>query len=190
MPDLSQFVLYSGGLKGAESEFGRNAERWGIKEINFTFIGHQMERIKFVKFLTEEELQQGDDTMQLVSDRMEPSYIKALKIRRVVQSIFHMVRRGHQVLVVGWIQPDNTVKGGTGWAVELAKFFNRPVSVFDQAEQRWFTWKDNHWEPDEPLICHSTFAGTGTRSLSEEGRTAIRALFERSFGPPPKRSRF
>jgi hypothetical protein len=90
------------------------------------------------------------------------------------------------VFAVGWIQGDDTVQGGTGWGVELAKFFGRPVSVFDQARHGWFTWKDGHWAPDTPTIPERPFAATGTRNLSTEGRAAIGELFERSFGPAPK----
>ena len=61
-----------------------------------------------------------------------------------------MVSRSYVVFAVGWIQGDDTVQGGTGWGVELAKFFGRPVSVFDQARHGWFTWKDGHWAPDTP----------------------------------------
>ena len=39
MADRSQITLYSGGHKGAESEFGKLAERWGIREVNFSFEG-------------------------------------------------------------------------------------------------------------------------------------------------------
>ena len=39
---------------------------------------------------------------------------------------------------MGWIQDDGTVKGGTGWGVELAKFFNRELHVFDQEKNAWF----------------------------------------------------
>ncbi len=184
MTDRSNFTLFSGGLKGAEAEFGRNAELWGIREVNFSFKGHEMERVKDVRVLTEEELKLGDISMEIVSKRMGRTYAEAERIRRVIQSIFHMVNNGYQVFAVGWIQPDNTVKGGTGWAVELAKFFNRPVSVFDQDKNQWFTWENGSWKPDTPTISHKTFAGTGTRYLTEEGKKAIRELFQRSFGNP------
>ncbi|HKB93378.1 MAG TPA: hypothetical protein VKC62_03975, partial [Gaiellaceae bacterium] len=105
------------------------------------------------------------------------------RIRSVVQSLFHMINESYQVFVIGRIQPDDTVKGGTGWAVELAKLFNRPVSVFDQERDGWFTWRGGRWEPDEPKIGGKTFAGTGTRNLTDAGRAAIQALFENSFGP-------
>ncbi|WP_169755400.1 hypothetical protein [Dissulfurirhabdus thermomarina] len=186
MVDTTQYTLFSGGLKGAEAEFGINAERWGLREVTLSFRGHEMARAKDVRVLSEEELRRGDISMEIVSKRMGRTYAEAEKIRRVLQSIFHMVNNGYQVFAVGWIQPDGTVKGGTGWGVELAKLFNRPLSVFDQDRNRWFTWDGHQWVPDDPAIVHKTFAGTGTRYLTEEGRRAIRDLFERSFGPPPQ----
>ena len=113
--------------------------------------------------------------------RMNRKYVQVDKIRKVFQSIFHMVNSGLQVFAVGWIQTDDTVKGGTGWAVELAKLFNRPLSVFDQDRNHWFTWKDNAWVQDLPEVAHPTFVGTGTRNLTDAGRQAIKDLFVRSF---------
>ncbi len=182
MTGRSDYTLYSGGLKGAEAEFGKNAEAWGIKEVNFSFKGHEMHRVKDVKVLTEDELKQGDVSMEIVSQRMGRKFAQAERIRRVIQSIFHMVNNGYQVFVVGWIQPDGTVKGGTGWAVELAKLFNRPISVFDQDKEAWFTWSGTSWEEDTPTIAHKTFCGTGTRYLTEKGAEAIKELYRRTFG--------
>ena len=161
MTDRSNITLYSGGHKGAEAEFGRLADRWGIQEVNFSFEGHDIERDRGVRVLSPEELEKG----------------------KVIQSIFHMVNNGYHVIAVGWIQPDDTVKGGTGWGVELAKLFNRPVSVYDQERKGWFSWKDNGWVSETPVIIDKTFAGTGTRNLRDEGRGAICELFESSFGP-------
>jgi hypothetical protein len=114
---------------------------------------------------------------------MGRTYARAEKIRKVIQSIFHMVNSGYHVIAVGWIQPDETVKGGTGWGVELAKLFNRPVSVYDQERNRWFAWKDKQWVEETPVITDKTFTGTGTRNLTDKGRAALEDLFERSFGP-------
>jgi hypothetical protein len=92
------------------------------------------------------------------------------------------VNKGHQVFVIGTILEDNTVKGGTGWAVELAKLFNRPLSVYDQTKENWYTWKQSSWEKDSPRIEHDTFVGSGTRNLNENGKQAIEKLFEDAFG--------
>lgn len=181
MIDRLQFTLYSGGHKGAESEFGRQAESWGIGEVNFSFPGHQIERTRGVQELAEKELSKGDVSMEIVSMRMGRTYSKADKIRKVIQSIFHMVNNGYHVFAIGWIQADNTVKGGTGWGVELAKLFNRPLSVYDQDRKQWFCWKDTAWVEDVPVISANTFVGTGTRNLTDDGRRAINDLFQRSF---------
>ncbi len=183
MEDRSAITVYTGGHRGAETEFGKLAEEWGIGEVNFTFEGHDLGRTRGVRMLSEEELDKGNVSMEIVSGRMGRKFSKVDKIRKVIQSIFHMVNSGYHVVAVGWIQPDDTVKGGTGWAVELAKMFNRPLSVYDQDRKAWFCWKDNAWAAETPVIESKTFAGSGTRNLAEDGRKALRELFERSFGP-------
>jgi hypothetical protein len=180
-------MLVSGGHKGTEAEFGRCAERWGVREVTFSFQGHRMERSGEVRVLSAKELAQGDVSMEIVSRHMGRSYTQIELIRRVIQSMYHVVVNAHQVFAVGWIQPDDTVQGGTGWGVELAKFFNRPVSVFDQNRNDWFTWQDGQWLPDTPTLGERPFAATGTRNLSDAGRAAIADLFRRSFGPAPER---
>jgi hypothetical protein len=184
---LKRMRFYSSGHQGAEAEFGRQAERYGIREINFTFEGHTPKRKRGLTLLSPEALKRGAISMEIVSLRMGRTYGQEVHIRKVIQTIFHMVNMGHQVFSVGWIQPDDTVKGGTGWAVELGKLFKRPLSVYDLTQQRWFTWQEGAWQEDTPTIGHQTFTGTGTRHLPRPGRRAIEDLFRRSFGPPPGR---
>ena len=182
MVEKQECTFYSGGLKGAETYFGEMAEKYGINEVNFTFAGRTPDRNKNVVELADEELKRGDISMDLVSNMMRRNYYEAEKIRKVLQIIFHMVNNGHQIFVVGIILDDNTVKGGTGWAVELAKLFNRPVHVYGQLRKKWHTWKDGAWVEDDPKIEHTTFVGSGTRNLTEDGKKAIEDLFAKSFG--------
>ncbi len=182
MAEVSGFTMFSGGHKGAEAEFGKQAERYGINEVNFSFDGHMMERSRGTRFLEAKDLAKGDVSMEIVSLRLGRNFSEVGKIRKVIQSIFHMVNNGFQVFAVGWIQEDNTVKGGTGWGVELAKLFNRPIHVYDQDRKAWFSWINGAWTEDAPVITYATFCGTGTRNLSEEARAAIEDLFRRSFG--------
>jgi len=174
-------TLYSGGLKGAESAFGEAAEKWGVNEVNFSYAGQKTNRQRNQVVLTDEELKRGDISMELVSKMMHRTYYETEKIRKVLQVIFHMVNKGHQVFVIGIILEDNTVKGGTGWAVELAKLFNRPLSVYDQNKDKWYTWKQGTWVRDNPQITHETFVGSGTRNLTDNGKKAIDSLFAEAF---------
>lgn len=178
--EAAQCTLYSGGLKGAETVFGETAEKYSVNEVILTFEGHKLSREKNVRVLSKEDLERGNISMELASKMLNRTYYETDKIRKVLQTIFHLVNSGYQVFVIGSIQEDGSVKGGTGWAVQLAKMFNRPLHVFDQPSGKWFTWKEG-WQEDSPRIQYETFVGSGTRYLNDAGRTAIEKLFEDSF---------
>ena len=51
--------------------------------------------------MSEEELGHGDISMDIVSKRMGRTYTEAKRIRRVMQSIFHMINNGQPGLCRG-----------------------------------------------------------------------------------------
>lgn len=182
MLNPAKCVLYSGGAAGTEQFFGSLAESWGIEEVNFSFEGHQIERTRGVRVLTSEELGLKDVSLTYVSRLMGREYTRAPLFRKVLQSICWQVSSGNQIIVVGAIQPDNTVKGGTGWGAEMAKICNKPLIVFDQPRSSWFAWDKDAWkEVQNPVIDQEHFTATGTRFLEDDGRIAIQDLFARSF---------
>lgn len=177
-----QCTLYSGGHAGAETFFGECAEKFGVAEVNYTFEGHMLSRDKSLVFLSDDELKRGDISMEIISGHMHRNYTNSVALRRVFQSIFHMVNNGTQIFAVGQILDDGTAKGGTGWGVELGKFFNRDVHVYDVFKSCWITWRHGEWIMDLPVIIEKTFVGTGTRNMTAEAKIAVTELFERSFG--------
>ncbi|MDD6088427.1 MAG: hypothetical protein PUB69_03850 [Desulfovibrionaceae bacterium] len=182
MLDSKQCVLFSGGAAGTEQFFGAQAEAWGIEEVNYSFEGHQIERTRGVRVLTSGELALKDVSLTYVSRLMGREYTKAPLFRRVLQSICWQVSSGQEVVVVGTIQPDGTVKGGTGWGAEFAKICNKPLLVFDQDKDSWFRWEGENWVAvTDPVIESRQFTATGTRFLEANGRKAIVDLFARSF---------
>jgi hypothetical protein len=181
-PRPSDCTLYSGGANGAEAGFGEQAAKWGVHEVNFTFDGHRQARQTGRYELSPRELAAGDVSLVYVSKRLNRTYSEGSLIRRVLQTLWHMVSRSQQVFVIGQIQEDGTVVGGTGWSVELARMWNKSLWVFDQEKLGWFRWDGHDWVTGVPVIESIHFTGTGTRYLSEDGRTAIAELYERSFG--------
>ena len=179
-------ILFSGGAPGAEARFGDCAERHGVEEVNFTFDGHRIDRHRGVRVLNHEELQNGDVSLAYVSKLMHRRYTDAPTIRKILQTIWYQVNNGQEIYVIGTILDDGTVRGGTGWGAEFAKICNKPLHVFDQEKNSWFTWNGEEWEKRSstsgPLITHVHFTGTGTRTLQPNGRKAIDDLFNRSFG--------
>ena len=181
--DKSECILFSGGAKGSEAALGATAEKFGVEEVNFTFEGHLIERDRGRRVLNHEELRNGDVSPEYISKLMNRRYTTSPTFRSILQSIWYQINNGQEIYVIGEIQADSTVKGGTGWGAEFAKLCNKPLHVFDQTQDAWFGWGNQTWEKaDAPVIAHEHFTGTGTRNLEDSGRAAINDLFERSFG--------
>src|SRR2546423_4949029 len=184
--DSRDCILFSGGAQGAEAAFGACAERHGIEEVNFTFDGHKIVRQRGVRVLNHEELQNGDVSLAYVSRLMNRRFSDSPTIRKILQTIWYQVNNGQEVYVIGAVLEDDTVRGGTGWGAEFAKLCNKPLYVFDQEKNSWFSWTGEDWEKrssaNGPLVTHPHFSGTGTRTLVANGKRAIDDLFARSFG--------
>jgi hypothetical protein len=176
-------ILFSGGAPGAEAEFGACAERHGIEEVNFTFDGHNIVRRRGVRVLNHEELQAGDVSLAYVSRLMHRRYTDSPTLRKILQTLWYQVNNGQEIYVIGVIQEDGTVRGGTGWGAEFAKLCNKPLFVFDQDKDGWFEWTGDDWKSpaEAPTITHPHFTGTGTRTVHDNGKRAIEDLMTRSF---------
>jgi len=177
----SKVTLFSGGTVGAEAYFGEMAEAFGMREINFTFEGHEQKRTTGSNVLNDKELAVGATSLSYVSNVLNRNWKRTEKLQKVVQVLWHIVSHADQVFVVGTIQPDGTVHGGTGWSVELSKRWHKQTWVFDQTQGSWFHWNGQQWEQETPSITSKNIAGSGTRFLNHQGKEAIRDLFTRSF---------
>ena len=186
-PPPESFTLLASGSAGAEEEFGKCAERWGLMEVNFTFSGRDgIARTRGLVELSEDELRLGEVSAAYVRAHMHRAFPATAAFGRVFQTIWHQVSTAGEVFSVGTLNPDQTAHGGTGWAVELARHWGKPVHLFDQERKRWYRWSERDWVAEAPpAITRARFAGAGTRSLSDDGRAAIRELFERTFGAAP-----
>jgi hypothetical protein len=140
-----------------------------------------------VVVLNDAELAKGDFSLVYASHRLGRPLSQIPNIKRILQTVWHQISQADEVFVIGAIEDDGTVRGGTGWGAELARLWSKPVHVFDQTHGSWYRWDATRWSKQAaPLIQRRRFAGIGTTKLTPEGRDAIRALFEQSYGPPPK----
>lgn len=181
----SEYTIYSGAAPGAEATFGEFAQRYGLAEVNYTYEGHTPARERGLTPLSERKLRQGDVSLSYVAKRMNRTFTTSPTFRRVLQCIWHQVNQAQQVIVVGLIKDDGTVKGGTGWGAELARVWSKPLWVFDQEKEQWFRWNvlEEKWVPSRtPRLIATNVAGTGTRFLTDAGREAIASVFATSFG--------
>jgi hypothetical protein len=65
------FTMLAIGSAGAEEEFGACAERWGVREVNFTFRGrHEIARTRGLVELTDDDLRVGEVSAAYVKAHM------------------------------------------------------------------------------------------------------------------------
>jgi hypothetical protein len=180
----SAYTLLSGGAQGAEAAFGELAEKYHLHEVAFTFEERTTDiRRRGAVVLGESDLKQGHVSHAYLQAQMHRTYPNTPQFQKTLDTIWHQVNTASEVFVIGTVLPDNTVKGGTGWAAELAKHTEKALYVYCQERRQWLTWKDKAWvEAAAPVITKTRFCGTGTRFLSDDGKRAISELFERSFG--------
>src|SRR5688572_1943531 len=98
--NCEDFILFSGGASGAEAEFGANAERSGIEEVNFTFEGHARTRERGLRFLNHEERAAGDVSLEYLSRLMNRRFTDSPTFRKVLQSIWYQVNNGQEIYVI------------------------------------------------------------------------------------------
>ena len=131
-------------------------------------------------------------SLAYVSKLMHRRYPDTAMFKKVLQSIWHQVNNGQEIYVVGAIQPDDTVKGGTGWGAEFAKLCNKPLFVFDQEKSGWFRWTGEASRPrripssSTPLHRHRHALPEGQRPGGDP--RALRAQLRR-LGPAARRRR-
>ena len=179
----SAFTLLAGGAPGAEEEFGKLAEVHGVAERTFTFAGRDVSRARGRVVLSAKALALADVAGTYAASRTARVYPATVDFKHLLEALWHQTSTASEVFVIGAVQVDGSVKGGTGWVAELAKLWKRPLHVFDQAADTWLLWTGVQFEPvAPPRITRPRFAGTGTRLLNDAGRAAIQDLFARSFG--------
>lgn len=178
----SAFTLLAGGAPGAEEEFGKLAEAHGVAERTFTFAGRDVARARGRVVLSPKALALADVAGTYAAARTARVYPATVDFKHLLEALWHQTSTASEVFVIGAVQQDGSVKGGTGWVAELAKLWKRPLHVFDQAAGTWLVWTGAQFEPvSPPKITRPRFAGTGTRLLNDAGRAAIQELFTRSF---------
>ena len=73
------------------------------------------------------------------------------------------------------------VKGGTGYAVQMAINENKPVYVYDQIRKSWFKNINGIWNASEVPTLTTNFAGIGTRQINKDGLKAIEDVYSKTF---------
>ena len=101
-------------------------------------------------------------------------------VRTLLQRNYYQVVNSDAVFAIGNIA-GNIVEGGTGWAVQMAIDQGKPVYVFNQKDNNWYTYSNGKFIQTSTPVLTKNFAGVGTREITEAGKNAIKAVYEKTL---------
>lgn len=201
LPMPSEFKCHSGGADGADFMWGEIGKEYGLPEANHYQHPEKMSPHGNIS-ISSQDIQEGRykvaeaaksnygyqyATMKdgnLIRDWAQVKYSDA------IYAVGHIVRRGEKLFPN---QSNDTrvalhaaVTGGTGYAVEMARIAGKPIYVFDQERNSWYTYSYEQikWLKTGTPMLTMNFAGIGTRQIKENGIQAIRDAYTKTFGNP------
>lgn len=179
--NIDNYIGHSGGAIGSDHYWGKVAAEYGVK-VNHYWHGN---KTPFGNVeLTDAQIEEGWQHVLQANKTLKrrPEAYKNLLSRNWFQ-----VKDSFILLAVGEIDfVKQQVKGGTGWAVQMAidkgmtslREGTGTIAVFDQPTNMWYNFYDdmfhNLWPG--PYLFHN-FGCIGTRDLKDNGKAAIRKVF-------------
>lgn len=187
---------HSGGALGADTEWDIIGKEFGMTDNRHYWMNNKTpngnteiteeDKKEGQKKVTEAARQMGriDPTHQVRDERLIRNWSQ-VKYADAVFAVTTLLKEGDEMnygkkakIVQG--------KGGTGYAVQMAINEGKPVYLFDQVRNQWFSNIGGVWSKSEVPTLTRNFAGIGTREINEAGKAAIKAVYEKtasSFKP-------
>lgn len=182
---FSNFICHSGGCPGSDMEWEIQGREYGIKTIAYSFKGHTQYG-EFPQILTENELIESYGNVIIAEKGIKRPlqyitynpYVKNLLSRNWFQ-----VKNSESIYAIGifFNKSQTIVKGGTGWAVQMAIDNKKPIYLFEQNLDHWFVYYYPENKFTEIYVIPeltSNFAGIGTREITDKGKQAIKEIYK------------
>lgn len=183
------YTLFSGGAQGSDLHWQNMGAKYGVRVKAFSFEGHgKRNRARVV--LTDFELKQADEHLHKANKTLKRHFPTSKSfVDNLLRRNWYQVKDANGVFAVGKLcASGKIVEGGTGWAVQMAIDARKPVYVFDLGVGSWKRYdhdKQKFLSSKVPRLTLN-FTAIGTRTLPEEGKTAIERVFRETFGKLPR----
>lgn len=174
-PNQDKYVNHSGGAVGSDSYWGAIGEKYGVVSEHYY---HGKKTPNGNHLITEDEFNEGKEHVMKANETLhrKPEAYMDLLARNYAQ-----VKNADAIFAVGHLK-NGIVDGGTGWAVQMAIDDNKPVYVYDQTRKQWFSNINGQWQVFSGIPkLTKNFAGIGTRELNQDGKDAIKQVYENTF---------
>lgn len=174
-PNQDKYVNHSGGAVGSDSYWGAIGEKYGVVSEHY-YYGNKTPNGNHQ--ITQEQFEEGKEHVLKANETLHrrPDAYMNLLSRNYAQ-----VKNADAIFAVGHLK-NGIVDGGTGWAVQMAIDDNKPVYVYDQIRKQWFSNINGQWQVFSGIPkLTKNFAGIGTRELNQDGKDAIKQVYENTF---------
>ena len=182
----NNYTLFSGGATGSDMYWQNLGTKFGVRVKAFSFEGHGI-RNNATVVLSKEKLKQADEYLHKANRTLKRHFpTEKSFVNNLLRRNWYQVKDTNGVFAVGQLSASRTtVEGGTGWAVQMAIDAKKPVYVFDILSS---SWKRFDYKKKKFMCCKTVprlslnFTAIGTRTLPEDGKAAIKKIFEGTFG--------
>ena len=178
---MKNYICHSGGCPGSDMTWEIEGSYYGVNTIAYSFYNH-VQKGKNQKILTVDELNEGYEHVKIASVGLKRSpNISYPYVRNLLCRNWFQIKNSEAVFAIGMFIDTQRVKGGTGWAVQMAIDNKKPVFVFDQNFNEWTTFDYEvgvFRKIDYIPKLTENFAGVGTREINENGIKAIEKILK------------
>lgn len=175
------YICHSGGALGSDIEWETQGLNYGVETIAYSFKGHN-HKSKNPVVLTAEQLNEGYEAVLKANENLKRNikYISSY-VRNLISRDWFQVNNSEAIFAIAKLVQQTVITGGTGWAVQMGIDNKKPVFVFDQPNNCWKTFDGTFKQIDYIPKLTENFAGVGTRELLDNGKAAIKSVYENSF---------
>lgn len=181
---MSDYYNHSGGAEGSDMTWELVGEMYGVKTFAYSFPGHIQYSSNPV-VLSKSELNEGWDNILKAEIPLNRSLskCKSTYVRQLLCRNWFQVKNSESILAIGMFEDKRKtrVRGGTGWAVQMAINNKKPVYLFDQVTKMWYSYEYKKRVFGEYInipILPNNFAGIGTREIMDDGIEAIGQVYD------------
>lgn len=163
--------MHSGGADGSDTMWDIIGKVYGLSTARHYYYITKTPRGNFP--ISEAAYEEGKSAVYRANNTLKRQNIE--KYMGLLARNWCQVKNSDAVFAIAEGFVGNIVKGGTGWAVQMAIDSNKNVFVFDQSRNSWYGWGVcfRGWEETITPTLTLDFAGIGTREIKPNGLKAI-----------------
>lgn len=178
--EISKTTMYSGGAKGADTSWEEIGKEFGLKNTKQIYVeGSKTPSGNLA--ISQELANKADSVIAIANETLKRSFPTSNEyVNNLIRRNYYQVKDADAVYAITNLE-NGLPAGGTGWAVQMGIDLGKPVYVFDENADSWFTYEGGKFKPTSTPKLTNKFAGIGSREIGEKGEAAIRDVFENQY---------